>query len=512
MEPTWISLLPPLAAIALAIWTRKVLPSLMAGVFLGWTIDAGWNPLVGFARTMEGLVSVFKDSGNTRVILFCSLVGGLIMLIQRSGGAEGFILRAVRRGQLKNHRLLQLSAALVGMLIFVETSISCLLVGTVYRPLFDRAGISREKLAYISDSTSAPVNLLVPLNAWGAYIFGLLAAENIANPLNLLLKALPFNFYAILAVGIVFAVIITGKDIGPMKKTARVKEKLHLSKYTLQTNLQTNHKIQKEKIQNKKNKDAKQDRPVKPREDIDSSGDTARTGSGGDILQVTPKPGITPRARYMMLPVLVMMLVMPLGLWITGKGNLMAGSGSTAVLWAVTIAIISAGLLYAIEGVLRFPETVEMTVKGIGSMVPLVLLLVTAFALGDVTRQLKTGIYVAGMASEMVTPFLIPLILFLLGCVIAFCTGTSWGTFALMMPIAVPLATASGQPVHLLVAAVLGGGLFGDHCSPISDTTIVASMAASCDHIAHVRTQLPYALAAAVITSILYLIMGIVLL
>jgi Na+/H+ antiporter NhaC len=201
--------------------------------------------------------------------------------------------------------------------------------------------------------------------------------------------------------------------------------------------------------------------------------------------------------------------MMPIGLLITGKGDITAGSGTTSVFWAVLSASLAAGLLYRIKGMMKINTIMDIMIKGIGGMVPIMILMMFAFAIGDVTRALKTGNYVAGLASQFLVPAVIPVILFLASCFIAFSTGTSWGTFAIMIPIGVPVAAGMGISLPFILAAVLGGGLFGDHCSPISDTTLVASMASACDHIDHVRTQLPYAATAAATAAVLYLAGGI---
>ncbi len=464
-EPSLISVLPPVLAIILAICSRQVYVSLLTGIILGWTILSGWNPGQGLAKSLDGLVHVFADADNTRVILFCGLVGALVSLTQRSGGAAGFVAAITRKGWVKNRRGAGLLAAFTGIAVFVETSISCLIVGSISRPLFDRLEISREKLAYICDSTSAPVNLLIPLNAWGAFIIGLLQREKVGAPLEILVSALVYNFYAIAAIGLVFFLVITGRDFGPMKKA--------------------------------------EERAAKEGKVLS---DHARPVIADEVVGIQPLPGIRPAAVNMLLPIVVMILMMPVGLLVTGHGDMTTGSGSTSVLWAVLVAILSAGILYRIQRLFKVDEIINLVLKGIGGMVPLMLLMLLAFALGDVSRELQTGMVEARLAEIFLNPYLIPAVLFLVSCFISFSTGTSWGTFAIMIPLAVPLAANTGVSLPLVTAAVLGGGLFGDHCSPISDTTMVASMASACDHIDHVRTQLPYAILAAAIATGLFLL------
>jgi Na+/H+ antiporter NhaC len=237
--------------------------------------------------------------------------------------------------------------------------------------------------------------------------------------------------------------------------------------------------------------------------------DNAQPMVADEVVGTGAKPGIEPRASNMLIPVLTMIIMVPVGLIITGKGDLTAGSGSTSVFWAVLASIAAAGVLYRVRGVLNLGEVTDLILRGIGGMVPLMLLMMFAFAIGDVTRELHTGIYVARLAALFLDPVVIPVIIFLLSCFIAFSTGTSWGTFAIMVPIALPVAGDMGISLPLVLAALLGGGLFGDHCSPISDTTLVASMASASDHIDHVRTQLPYALTAAAAAAVLYLAAGV---
>jgi len=203
-------------------------------------------------------------------------------------------------------------------------------------------------------------------------------------------------------------------------------------------------------------------------------------------------------------------VMMPLGLAITGGGNVMRGSGSTAVLWSVIASIVVAAVMYRVQGIMNVRELTDQFMKGAGGLMPLASLMVFAFAIGATCRELGTGPYVAEVAKAWLSPKLVPALVFAVSAFIAFATGTSWGTFAIMMPIAVPMAELMHVPLAPAVAAVLGGGVFGDHCSPISDTTIIASMASACDHIDHVRTQLPYALAAASVALVLYLVVGVV--
>ena len=482
------SLLPPLLAIFLAIRTKQVFIALIFGIWLGWVILNGGNILTGTAATIQALVDVFKNDGNTRTIMFSALVGALIAYIQRSGGVLGFVnlvekwlAGMERKGKSDNRRTIQWLAGLTGMAIFVESSISVLTVGSLYRPVFDKLGISREKLAYIADSSSAPACILIPFNAWGAYIMGLLVLQGLDNPVNILAHAFLYNFYPILAVAMVAYVISSGHDFGPMKKAE-----------------------------------------IRTRDTGKLMDDNAQPVVSSEITMMEAKSEVEPRAINMLLPIAVMVFMMPLMLIITGWAasnpqlSIMSrvidaiahGSGSSSVLYAVIAAVVTSAAWYMFKGIMKATELVEVAFKGIGGLIPIALLMLFAFAIGNVCQELGTGDYVASISRKWLSPSLVPMLLFVISSFIAFATGTSWGTFAIMMAIAVPMSQSLGASLYMSVAAVMGGGVFGDHCSPISDTTILSSMAAASDHIDHVKTQLPYALAMGAVSAVLYLVAG----
>ena len=486
-----LTLLPPLVAIILAIATRQVFVSLLVGIFAGYVMLAGGNPWLGFLDTLQALVDVFADAGNTRTIMFCALVGGLIVFMQRSGGVAGFIGSVERRlrrygdgADGRGRTVVQLLAWLTGALVFVESSISVLTVGTLYRPIFDRMGISREKLAYIADSSSAPSSILIPFNGWGAFIMTLLAAEGFTDPFATMIGALGYNFYAITALLLVPLVIVLKRDFGPMRAAeARSRAGQVLSEGAT---------------------------PV-----VDS-----------ELTEIGPKPGVRPDPWNMVLPIVVMVAAMPLMLAYTGWADARAvlgadagagevallavgkGSGSTSVLTAVVLALVISLLWYKARGVFGVREGVDLVLKGIAGLIPLALLMLLAFAIGALCKQLGTGQYVADVARGFLSPALVPFLVFVVTCFIAFSTGSSWGTFAIMIPIAVPMAQQMDANVLMAIAAALGGGVFGDHCSPISDTTILSSMASATDHVDHVKTQLPYAGVAGGLAAGLYLVLG----
>jgi tetracycline resistance efflux pump len=463
----WFSILPPVIAIGLAIKTKQVYLSLVLFVWLGWTIMSGWNPIAGLIQSVDVYVAQATEPDNARVLLFSALIGAMITFTQASGGMDGFVKWVERSGIARSRRSIGLLTAFVSLGIFLESNFGLLVSGSVARPLFDKCRISREKLSYFIDATCAPKCILIPLNAWGAYIITILAAQDVANPVALLLSALPMNFYAICALVLVFTVILTGWDIGPMREAER-----------------------------------------RVREDGKLLRDGAVPMVSAEVAMAQAKDGVPNRAVNMLLPIIIMVSAVPVVLWLTGHGNIMQGSGSRAVLWGVIVGLMTAAVLYKAQGILTIADLSDNIIKGIQGLIPLVIVLSLAFAIGATTRALGTGVFVAQAAQATVNPGFVPVIVFLLACFIAFSTGTSWGTFAIMIPIVIPMVDLIGLHPGLALAAALGGGIFGDHCSPISDSTIVASMAAATDHIDHVGTQLPYALTAAAAAAALFLLFG----
>ena len=466
-EYGFLSLVPPVLAIALAIRTKQVIFSLLLAILVGWTIINDGNVFLGLLGTIDGLVDVFQSKGNTRTIIFTLLIGALIQLIKIAGGVQGFIgIIQKRLDNSKNPKTrLQIAAGLTGFLIFIESNISILTVGTAFQPLFDKYKIAREKLAYLADSSSAPSCILFPINAWGAYVMGLLAVYDHLDPFKSLLFSIPFNFYPLLTLAFLFSMVASNKSFGPMKSA---EESAEIKESTTQ-----------------ESSDYK--------------------GSAGNMI----------------FPLLVMIISMPIFLIYTGWQGLGEsgivssiwvsignGSGSSAVLYAVVLAVLFAGIYFGIQRILTLPVFFKESLKGAGEMLIMALLMVLAFAIGNICGELKTGLYVADVTQSWLAPAVAPALIFVISCFVAFATGTSWGTFAIMLSICIPLAQAVGINPYLMIAAVLGGGVFGDHCSPISDTTLISSMASGSDHIEHVRTQLPYALFTGGISILLYILAG----
>ncbi|MCA9738872.1 MAG: C4-dicarboxylate ABC transporter, partial [Gemmatimonadetes bacterium] len=303
IEPGWLALLPPVLAIVLAIATRQVYLSLAAGVWLGWTMLSGWSVGTGLGRAIDGVVDVVGDAGNAKVILFTLVIGSLIRTLEASGGVRGFVHRLEEGRFVHNATRAQWLAWAVGVVIFIESNITVLVAGSVSRPLFDRFRASREKLAYLIDSTSAPICILIPLNAWGAYNLGILTELGVEDPLGVFVRSIAFNFYAFFAVGLAALTILFKIDLGPMKRA----------------------------------------------EQRAATGLVLREGAQPMVSEdVTAPPAtdrIPPRALNMILPIVFMVVMMPIGLFITGNGDLRDGSGSTSVLWAVLSALALSWIL-----------------------------------------------------------------------------------------------------------------------------------------------------------------------
>ena len=469
-DPVWTSVIPPLLAIGLAIATRQVILSLSIGLWMGaWLLGSG-NPLVAIPQAIDAVINVFTDPGDTRVLVFTLVIGGLIATIEKLGGVRGFIHLLQEKKWVTGSGRAQWLAFGTGVVVFIESNITLLIAGAISRPLFDRYRVSREKLAYIIDATSAPICVLIPLNAWGAVIVSLLASSGIENPIDVFIGAILLNFYAIFAVLVCALVIWSDFDIGPMRAAQK------------------------------------------------------RTAEGG-FLWPNATPMVDPSlieaeqsrqpqdsAKLMLLPVLALVLSMPLGLFITGEGDLMAGSGSTSVLWAVLIALGTAWAIVLGSRRATLETLMQLFLKGAGGLLPVAMILLFSLALGDVANALGTGVFVAQLAQETIPSALLLPLLFLLSAFIAFSIGSSWGTFAIMIPLAMQIVAALDMNASVFLAAVLSGAVFGDHASPISDTTVVASMAAATDHIDHVRTQLPYALISAGLATVAFFVSGLVLL
>jgi len=477
MPPTaaaigWMSLLPPLLAIALSVWTRRVIPSLFFGLWLGASMLQAWNPLAGLRALVQDFLLVqLTKPWNVSVILLMLCIGGFVQVIVRSGVAEAF---AASMARLVTNRARAHGAVWgSGLAIFFSDSANPLILGPLFAPLFDRLKISREKLAYLIDSTASPICVLVPITSWAAYVLSLLAGEyadlSIERPPMLdYLHSLPFQFYAIASLLLVPLIGLSGIDFGPMRK-AELRQ-------------------------------ARKSLPV--------SSDRSGAVAASDSRRPNAASGVL--ALAVVAVVIAAMLLWTGGF--PGRGALDALAAGRSVL-AVTAGFAAGALVLGASLVVQrvLPLAVIARNWGTGAlgMRGVLAILALAWSLGACCDELGTGGFVAGVVQSAVSPFLIPMLVFLAGAVISFATGSAWGCYAILMPIALPLAVQAGLPIPLVLAAVLSGGIFGDHASPISDTTIMSSMAAGCAHVEHVRTQLPYAATAALASLCGFVLAGI---
>jgi len=444
----------------MALITRQVFVSLLSGIVLGELILLGGSFSEFIPITIDRLLSQFHEDWKIKTLFFVIMVGAIIQLITASGGIEAFI-NYVSKKRIKNKRDTLLMGYFIGVLIFLESSITALVVGTLTKPLADKYKISKVKLAYLCDCTSSPVCSLFPFNGWGALLLGLIGvqiAEGVieGNKLSLLVYALPLNFYAIVTMIVLFLIIYSNKDFGPMKQAEAhaqcVKDESYL--------------------------------------DIDSTGKSM---------------------TLMFYPLAVMLFSVPVFLYLSGNGNILEGSGSSSIFYSVLSTLIFIALYYVFTKAMTWEKYFKELKGGAGSMVGIGAILLLAFALGEVTVELQTGPYLASLVQGELNPAYLAGLIFIISALISFSTGTSWGTFSIMIPIALPMAAVLDANIPLVIAAVISGGVFGDHCSPISDTTIISAMAADCDTIEHVRTQLPYALLSGAISLVLFITFGLVL-
>ncbi len=481
--PGWLSLLPPLVAIGLALLYRRVVPALFVGVWTGAVLAIGVTPWGGFKGLLDTLqvyvLGALADESHAAILLFSLMIGGMVGIISKNGGTLGIVERIA--GWASTSRRGQMATWALGLAVFFDDYANTLIVGNTMRPVTDRLRISREKLAYIVDSTAAPISCLAFVTTWIGYEVGLVgtAIEGIdgfdQGAYAVFLHSLPYSFYPLLALFFVFVVAYSQRDFGPM--------------YDAERRARATGNV--------------------------LAGDAQVDEAAAEDESLSPPPGTPTRAVNAILPILVLIGTVIGGLYATGVQGTEAGASLrevigaadsyAALLWGSLMVVLVAVGLSLGQGLLDLEQTVEAWYEGLKSMLFAMIILVLAWALSDITEVLHTADYLVSVLGEWVMPGAVPALIFVLAAATAFATGSSWGTMGILMPLVVPLAWAvlvqNGMDApahhHILysaVSCVLAGAVWGDHCSPISDTTILSSMASGCDHIAHVRTQLPYAL------------------
>ena len=476
--PGWVSITPPILAIFVALTLRNVIPALLMGVWLGAAALRSFTPI----GILGGLLDSFQlyvtealaDEDHAAIILFSLMIGGMVGIITRNGGMASIVRMMVKRAKTAIGG--QVSVWLMGLMIFFDDYSNTLVVGNTARPLTDHLKISREKLAYIVDSTAAPVVCLALITTWIGYEVGLIQEalagipEIEAAAYTVFLHSIPYSFYPILAVIFVLAVASTGRDMGPMYKAELRARNGQVSPVSV--------------------------------DDLPSM--------QGEELE--PKPNIPMRAVNAFIPLMVLIVALIVGIYVTGYGEEKSigdivgdANAYKAMMWASLLGALTAAVLTIGQRILNAHETVDAWYGGARAMLFAMIILVLAWALAGVTAHLHTADYLVTILADTLPVALVPATVFILSAITAFTTGTSWGTMGILMPLVIPLCWAvmtvngvnDAAHMHILYSAIacnLAGAVWGDHCSPISDTTVLSSMASGCDHIEHVRTQLPYAM------------------
>ena len=470
--PAWTSILPPLLAIVLALLFRHVLIALVLGVWLGAFLISGLSPVASFARLLDThIVNAIADRGHASILVFSLLLGGMLGLMTQSGGAKG--LASWVSTDATSRRRGQLTTWFLGLLVFFDDYANSLLVGSSMRPVTDRLRISREKLAFLVDATAAPVASLALISSWIGVEVGYIADQfthlGIERDAYLtFIETIPFRFYPLLMLLFVAWVAFRGRDFGPMLRAER--RALH-------------------------------------------EGLVSRPGAqpASDFHEETVPEDIPGRPMNALIPVAVVVVVAAVGIYVDGRSKVITAglepslraivgeaSSSAAILWGTGAGCLAALALAVSSGALSFGKSIEAWMSGMRSMLFAAVILILAWSLGGVCRDLDTASFLIGAVGDWIAPAWIPATVFIMAALVSFATGTSWGTMAILFPLVVPLAhqIVPGNETILFgtVSSILAGSVWGDHCSPISDTTVLSSMATSCDHMDHVRTQLPYAL------------------
>ena len=471
MYATFWALIPPIVAIVLALITKEVYSSLFIGIIVGGLFYSNFS-FVGTLTHIfnDGLIAQLSDAYNVGILIFLVFLGIIVALMNKAGGSAAFGRWASEH--VKSRVAAQLATILLGCLIFIDDYFNCLTVGSVMRPVTDRQNISRAKLAYLIDATAAPVCIIAPISSWAAAVSGF--APEGTNGLMLFIQAIPYNYYALLTIVMMVSIVILKIDYGPMAK--HEENALNGDIFTV--------------------------------ERMTDADDTQVKGKGKVIDLV--------------LPILALVIACVIGMIYTGGFfdgesfvNSFANSdASVGLVLGSFMALIITLIFYLVRRILPFKDCMDCITEGFKAMVPAMTILALAWTLKGMTDSLGAAEYVAGIVESSQGSFLnfLPAIIFLIAVGLSFATGTSWGTFGILIPItlkAFPLT--GGNPLAIIcVSACMAGAVCGDHCSPISDTTIMSSAGAQCNHIAHVSTQLPYALTCAAVSCITYVFAGIV--
>ena len=464
------SLLPPIVAIALALITKEVYSSLIIGIIVGGLIYAGGNFETTITHVItDGFVANVADSYNMGIIIFLILLGALVSMMNKAGGSAAFGRWATKH--IKSRVGAQLATIALGVLIFIDDYFNCLTVGSVMRPVADSHKVSRAKLSYLIDATAAPICIIAPISSWAAAVAGFARSAGAENGIKLFIQAIPYNFYALLTIIMMIFLALMKFDYGPMK---------------------THEKNAEEK------------------------GDLFTSGTRQAIEEMEANP--KGKVIDLIFPVFVLIVCCVIGMiysggFFSGESFIDSFSNSDAsvgLAYGAAITTIITVIYYLCRRVLKFKDLMESLPEGFKAMVPAIMILACAWTLKAMTDSLGAKIFIAQLIEGSAGAFqsLLPAIIFVIAVGLSFATGTSWGTFGILIPIVLSVFGA-GQPITIVaISACMAGAVCGDHCSPISDTTIMASAGAQCDHINHVSTQLPYALTVAGVSTVSYVLAG----
>ena len=467
MYATFWALVPPIVAIVLALITKEVYSSLFVGIVVGGLFFSGFS----FEGTLthifnDGFVAVLSDSYNVGIIIFLVILGSMVSLMNRAGGSAAFGRFAKKK--IKTRAGAQLATIALGVLIFIDDYFNCLTVGSVMRPVTDQHRVSRAKLAFLIDSTAAPICIIAPISSWAAAVSGFVEGE---DGFSIFISAIPYNFYALLTIVMMIGLVVLNVDFGSMK---------HYEKNALRGDLFSDPNHEKE--------------------------EEPPASSKGRVIDLV-------------IPILALIFCCVIGMIYTGgffEGENFVTSfsnsdASVGLALGSVCAMLLTIIIYLLRRVLKFSECMECLPAGFKAMVPAILILTFAWTLKAMTDSLGAKEFVAAAMEQSAGAFmnLLPAIIFLVGCFLAFSTGTSWGTFGILIPIVVAVFAGTNHELMIIsIYACMAGAVCGDHCSPISDTTIMASAGAQCKHVNHVTTQLPYALLVSVISFITYIVAG----
>lgn len=468
---TFWSLVPPIVAIALALITKEVYSSLFVGILIGGLLYAGGNPEGTVLHVFsDGIVSVLSDSYNVGILIFLVILGSIVAMMNKAGGSAAFGRWA--SSKIKTPAGAQLATIALGVLIFIDDYFNCLTVGSVMRPVTDKQNVSRAKLAYLIDATAAPVCIIAPISSWAAAVAGFVEGE---DGFSLFIRAIPYNYYALLTIVMMVGMVLMHEEYGPMAL-----HEANARKGDLFTT--GNH----------------------PYEAMDE--EAAAAGDNGHVMDLV-------------IPIFSLIICCVIGMIYTGgffEGTdfvtaFSQSDASVGLALGGFFGLVITVVLYLIRRVMKFRDLMACLPEGFKAMVPAILILTFAWSLKAMTDSLGAKEYVAALVKASAGTFvsLLPAIIFLVGCFLAFATGTSWGTFGILIPIVVDAFSATDPQLMIIaISACMAGAVCGNHCSPISDTTIMASAGAQCEHVNHVSTQLPYAITAAAVSCVSYIVAG----